>query len=76
MYQQATARDLAFAIRHDRPKRTGKKTAGTDLEVEMRDVVTLGVVDLIHRAKEAKKWRAVVETRKNFAVLHQTCEIY
>jgi hypothetical protein len=33
-------------------------------------------VDLIHRAQEAKKWRALVEMRKNFAVLHQAREIY
>jgi len=47
-----------------------KKTAGTDLEEEVRDAV-----DLIHRAQEEEKWRALVETRKNSAGLHQTREI-
>jgi hypothetical protein len=31
---------------------------------------------VIHSAQEAKKWRALAETRKNVAVLHQTREIY
>jgi len=51
----------------------GRKPLGL---IWTKDEEVRDVVDLVHRAQEAKKWRALVETRKNSAVLHQTREIY